>query len=41
MDCDVVMSKRRGAAKNVLYQENADNFVSAHFASNVAMYSNT
>ncbi|KAM0931670.1 hypothetical protein ACQ4PT_000175 [Festuca glaucescens] len=41
MDCDVVMSKRRGVAKNALYQENADNFVSAHFASNVAMYADT
>ncbi|CAM0871163.1 unnamed protein product [Alopecurus aequalis] len=38
IDCDVVMSKRRGIAKNVLYQENAENLVSAHFASNVAMY---
>ncbi|KAE8775591.1 hypothetical protein D1007_51856 [Hordeum vulgare] len=38
VDCDAVMSKRRGIAKNVLYQENAENFVSAHFASNVVMY---
>ncbi|KAF7080234.1 hypothetical protein CFC21_084339 [Triticum aestivum] len=39
IECDVVMSRRRGATKNVLYQQNTENFVSAHFASNVAMYS--
>ncbi|CAM0871206.1 unnamed protein product [Alopecurus aequalis] len=37
ISCDVVMSKRRGAAKNVLQQENEQNFVSAHFASNIAL----
>ena len=36
ISCDVVMSKRRGTAKNVLHQENGQNFVSAHFASNIA-----
>lgn len=36
LSCDMVMSKRRGAAKNVLHQENWQNFVSAHFASNIA-----
>ncbi|XP_044972821.1 uncharacterized protein LOC123440310 [Hordeum vulgare subsp. vulgare] len=38
IECDVVISRRRGATKNVLYQENAENFVSARFASNMAMY---
>ncbi|KAM3368351.1 hypothetical protein ACQJBY_016721 [Aegilops geniculata] len=36
LSCDMVMSRRRGAAKNVLHQENWQNFVSARFASNIA-----
>uniref|UniRef100_A0ACD5TSK2 Uncharacterized protein n=1 Tax=Avena sativa TaxID=4498 RepID=A0ACD5TSK2_AVESA len=35
-ECDLVMSKRRGVEKNVLHEDNAENLVSAQFASNVA-----
>jgi hypothetical protein len=37
ISCDVVMTKRRGAARNVLHQDNGQNFVSAQFASNIAL----
>ncbi|XP_073363324.1 uncharacterized protein [Aegilops tauschii subsp. strangulata] len=35
LSCDMVMSRRRGTAKNVLHQENWHNFVSTRFASNI------
>jgi pectinesterase inhibitor-like protein len=37
ISCDVVMTKRRGAADNVLRQENGQNFLSAQFASDIAL----